>query len=203
VRAGEVFQFEKRCRERLVEVLEQARRQVVAAGVVIQVPPSASPGRLPAGVQLEPGRLTVEFERAEDLLGKLYQLVQAAAQDFAAFETATEDRPEPRCPVFKADGRPRRESGLPCPSLLLAQVSGAVEGKALWPPLLSPVRDPQSGLSEGGVRGWREGEPHLVQRAGALLQSQAADLRPMQGPGPRRARRSGPDGACGGQPRLR
>jgi hypothetical protein len=93
VRAGEVFQFEKRCRERLVEVLEQARRQVVAAGVVIQVPPSASPGQLPAGVQLEPGRLTVEFEHAEDLLGKL--LVQAAAQDFAAFETATEDRPEP------------------------------------------------------------------------------------------------------------
>jgi hypothetical protein len=95
LRAGEVFNFEKRRRERLMEVLEQARRQVVAAGVVIQVPPSASPDRLPTGVRLEPGRLTVEFEHAEDLLGKLYQLVQAAAQDFAAFETATGDRPEP------------------------------------------------------------------------------------------------------------
>jgi hypothetical protein len=42
-------------------------------------------GDLPSGVHLQVGSLKVEFGQAEDLLAKLFELTQAAAQDFDGF----------------------------------------------------------------------------------------------------------------------
>ena len=47
--------------------------------------------KLPDGVALGPGRLTVEFEGAEDLLAKLYELAQTVAGDFEEFKAVVED----------------------------------------------------------------------------------------------------------------
>lgn len=87
---GERFTFERRRRERLTEHLERARKQRRAAAVVIPVqsPPPAGP-TLPPGVRLEAGRLSIEFNSAQDLLAKLYGIAQAAAEDFASFEAVT------------------------------------------------------------------------------------------------------------------
>jgi hypothetical protein len=49
-------------------------------------------GDLPEGIQLEPGSLHVEFEKAEELLAKLFELSKAAANDFEAFRIAAERR---------------------------------------------------------------------------------------------------------------
>ena len=45
---------------------------------------------LAAGVALEPGHLHIEFVGAEDLLSKLYELAQAASNDFDRFRAAAE-----------------------------------------------------------------------------------------------------------------
>ena len=46
--------------------------------------------RLSAGIALEPGHLHIEFSGTEDLLAKLYELSQAAANDFDRFRAAAE-----------------------------------------------------------------------------------------------------------------
>ena len=45
---------------------------------------------LSTGVALEPGHLHVEFSGAEDLLGELFELAQAAANDYDRFCAAAE-----------------------------------------------------------------------------------------------------------------
>ena len=86
---GERFRFEKRRHERLTEGLDRVRKDRRAARISVPVPAEATgPAGLPAGVRLQPGRLTVEFQGVHELLGKLYGIAQAAAEDFAGFEAA-------------------------------------------------------------------------------------------------------------------
>lgn len=87
------YALARRRRERLVETLENVRRQQNARRVRLPVEGDAGErdgSALPDGVLLEAGNLTVRFEGAADLLGKLYRLSQAAAMDFEAFRSAAE-----------------------------------------------------------------------------------------------------------------
>jgi hypothetical protein len=86
--AGEDFEREHRRRERLDHAIDEVRRHQVAARVQIPVPPEVYCRKLAdlsTGVALEPGHLHVEFSGAEDLLGKLFELAQAAANDYDRF----------------------------------------------------------------------------------------------------------------------
>jgi hypothetical protein len=49
---------------------------------------------LPAGVRLEPGRLTVEFEKPQEALEKLLALAMAISNDWAEFERRAERNEE-------------------------------------------------------------------------------------------------------------
>lgn len=83
------FTREQRRKQRLAEALDELRRHRVAAEVSLPVAAEAL-GRkmadLPAGVSLSPGELRVEFQSAEQLLAKLFELAQAAANDFERFQ---------------------------------------------------------------------------------------------------------------------
>ena len=93
--AGADFNEEAARRRRLTETLEKVRRHRVAARVMLPVEEGALGWRLrdlPQGIQLQPGTLRVEFQKAEELLAKLFELSKAAANDFEAFRAAAEGR---------------------------------------------------------------------------------------------------------------
>ena len=92
--ASTEFALEHRRRQRLVESLEQLRRSRAGARVTIPVNPTQTRARLPDCVYLHRGTLWMEFDNVEDLLTKLYQLSQAAAEDFASFRAAAEGTPD-------------------------------------------------------------------------------------------------------------
>jgi hypothetical protein len=86
---GDSFHQENRRRMKLEETAEQARRHAVAARVKIHLEPDTWKTRmhaLPAGIQLEPGSLKVEFRDPQELLQMLFALSQAIANDFEEFE---------------------------------------------------------------------------------------------------------------------
>ena len=88
---GEEFQNEIRRKERLDESINQLRRSQAGARVKIPVLPEMLKGEvagLSSGIALEPGHLHIEFSGTEDLLTKLYELSQAAANDFDRFQAA-------------------------------------------------------------------------------------------------------------------
>jgi hypothetical protein len=87
------FQSESRRRERLDHKIDQLRRHQAAARVRIPVEPNVQERNvagLSAGVALEAGHLHIEFSGTEELLAKLYELSQAAANDFDRFRAAVE-----------------------------------------------------------------------------------------------------------------
>lgn len=87
------YVLERQRRERLFQVLENLRRQRRGSRVTLPVQPERRDEEtvdLPAGVELKRGSLKVQFAGAEDLLGKLFQLSQAAANDFDWFRSAAE-----------------------------------------------------------------------------------------------------------------
>jgi hypothetical protein len=93
---GEDFQVEIRRKERLEHTVDQLRRNQAAAQVTIRVPPEVRSRKiagLSAGVALEPGHLHIEFQGTEDLLSKLYELSQAAANEFEKFDAVVSPRP--------------------------------------------------------------------------------------------------------------
>ena len=95
IQAGTEFVMEHRRRERLIEALEKVRRYRAAVKVVIPVAPDVYDRRmdgLPDGVRLRPGHLSVDFGKAEDLLSKLFELSQAAANDFESFRSSADGR---------------------------------------------------------------------------------------------------------------
>ena len=94
IRAGEAFTYEQQRRRRLAAELERVRKHLQAAAVKISVRPDASyeVEGLPEAVHLRPGQLTVEFDGAEDLLAKLFELAQTASNDFEEFKTVIEHR---------------------------------------------------------------------------------------------------------------
>jgi hypothetical protein len=88
--AGTEFAIEQGRKQRLLDSLEKVRRHRAAARVILPVAGDANlrtMADLPPGVHLQPGSLKVEFGEAEDLLGKLFELAQAAAHDFDGFRS--------------------------------------------------------------------------------------------------------------------
>jgi len=90
---GEDFQAEGERKQRLVDAVDQLRRNRAALDVRIPVSPDVWNRKvesLPFGIALEAGHLHVDFNGAEDLLSKLYDLSQAAVNDFDRFRRMTE-----------------------------------------------------------------------------------------------------------------
>ncbi len=83
LQADEAFAYEARRRQRLVDDLETVRRELRAKAVKLPVTPEpAVESSLPRGIRVaRPGVLEVEFASAEDLLGRLWELVQLAGRD--------------------------------------------------------------------------------------------------------------------------
>jgi len=91
--AGEEFERESRRRERLDHAVDEMRRQQTVARVRIPVPAdvfSRKMADLPTGVALAPGQLHIAFSGTEDLLTKLFELAQAASNDYDRFCAAVE-----------------------------------------------------------------------------------------------------------------
>ncbi len=91
VAEGEDFQRENRRRERLDGAIDRLRRYQTAARVRIPVPSDVFSHKLadlPAGVALQPGELHIAFSGTEDLLSKLFELAQAASNDYDRFREA-------------------------------------------------------------------------------------------------------------------
>ena len=84
---------ERERKVRLPDRLESLRRARKATSVVIPVEPLAWRRRfpeLPCGVSVGAGQLTVEFSRTEELLQRLFEVAQAAANDYESFEAVVE-----------------------------------------------------------------------------------------------------------------
>ena len=95
LQADETFGHELRRRQRVSEDLERTREDLKARRVKLPVlAAAADPARatsLPSGMRVvRPGVLEVEFESAEDLLARLYELVQLAGRDLPALTDALE-----------------------------------------------------------------------------------------------------------------
>lgn len=89
LRADPKYWWEVARRKRFSQALTQIRAYSRASNVTLPVsmpcPNEAAPP-LPAGVELRPGELRVQFHSAVDLLGKLYEVAQRAAADLEDFE---------------------------------------------------------------------------------------------------------------------
>jgi hypothetical protein len=85
--AGTEFALEQGRKQRLVDSLEKLNRHRAAAAVRIPVTAGGehSVACLPAEICLQADSLRVEFNGAQDLLAKLYELAQAVADDFDGF----------------------------------------------------------------------------------------------------------------------
>jgi hypothetical protein len=95
LQAGAEFIFEERRRQRLSDALEKMRPYRAFASVRFPVKLDVQERQmsdLPEGIHLHPGSLHVDFCKVEDLLGKLFELSKAAANNFEAFREAAEGR---------------------------------------------------------------------------------------------------------------
>jgi hypothetical protein len=84
---------EQQRKARLSAELDKAARCHAAVQVQIPVPADVHNFRvcdLPKGVELQPGQLTVAFADAEQLLASLYELAQAAMNDYDGFRETAE-----------------------------------------------------------------------------------------------------------------
>jgi hypothetical protein len=82
---------ERARKERLSAELARMERYRSASLVRIPVPADVhdrTVADLPAGVKFEAGRLTIDFDNPLQLLSKLYELSQAAANDLDGFNAA-------------------------------------------------------------------------------------------------------------------
>ena len=90
---GEEFQRERQRKERLDLAVDRLHRHQTAERVKIPVEPgvfSRKLADLSPGVALEAGHLHIEFSGTEDLLTKLFELSQAARNDFDRFRASAE-----------------------------------------------------------------------------------------------------------------
>jgi hypothetical protein len=98
IAAGEEFERETRRKERLDGTIDRLRRYRTAARVRIPVPADVFDRKvadLPTGVAIAAGHLHIAFSGTEDLLVKLFELAQAASNDYDRFCAAAE--PVERC----------------------------------------------------------------------------------------------------------
>jgi hypothetical protein len=95
---GEERYYEVRRRHKVAAVLEQLRQERIARPQLLVEAPAAVVAQefenLPAGVRLEPGRITVEFTEPREALEKLLALAMAVSNDFDRFERSTRTAPE-------------------------------------------------------------------------------------------------------------
>ena len=94
VAAGDQAIEERERHRRLADSLDRARLLAPGRKVRIEAAPNVRHRvleELPAGIRLAPGRLTIDFFGAEDLLRHLFELSQAMANDFASFQAAVEE----------------------------------------------------------------------------------------------------------------
>lgn len=83
------FKLEWQRKERLSAKLDEMRRLQAGTHVAVPVGLEVFGQRLPdlpAGVALGAGTLQIQFESPEELVGKLFALAQAIANDYEAFE---------------------------------------------------------------------------------------------------------------------
>lgn len=77
-------------RRKVAQLIEQLRRERIEHPQLLVEAPTAVVNQdfehLPAGVRLEPGRITVDFEEPHQGLEKLLALAMAVSNDFDAFE---------------------------------------------------------------------------------------------------------------------
>lgn len=86
---GAGAQGERQRLDRLTAELERVRRQTFAHRVAVPLPTREVEWKtLPEGIRLEPGRLEIQFQSGEQLLGMLLELAQAVAGDLAQFQAA-------------------------------------------------------------------------------------------------------------------
>jgi hypothetical protein len=92
LQAHQTFAQELRRRRRVAEDLERTREDLKARQVKLPVSAAAGPAHassLPSGMRVvRPGVLEVEFASAEDLLGRLWELVQMAGRDLGELDSA-------------------------------------------------------------------------------------------------------------------
>lgn len=89
IRDSPDYNLEWQRKDRLADRLEAIRRLRAGARVAVPVKAEVLTRRLPdlpEGVGLSPGELRVKFDSPEELLGKLFALAQAIANDYEAFE---------------------------------------------------------------------------------------------------------------------
>ena len=85
-------------RARVLEALDEVRGQARPRRVSAP-PPRRQDAALPEGARLTgPGELTISCTSAEDLLGRVMGLAQAASENFAAFEAGLLPFPAPDSP---------------------------------------------------------------------------------------------------------
>src|ERR1039457_5594221 len=92
--AGGLFQWEVNRRARVVEELDRTRRQLAARRVRIPAAADTQDRRvqdLAGRMELKPGELRIEFYGVEDLAAKLFELLQAMANDWQTFARAVEE----------------------------------------------------------------------------------------------------------------
>ena len=85
--APEVEQ-ERRRKKHLAEELSKLEKHRRAAAVRIDVSPRAydcTVADLPTGISFAPGKLVVQYNSVEELLARLFELAQAAANDYDRF----------------------------------------------------------------------------------------------------------------------
>jgi hypothetical protein len=91
--AGDSGHYERQRRHRLANTLEQFRRAWLDHPHVLVEAPTAVLNQefadLPAGVQLEPGQITIRFEHPTQALEKLLALAMAIGNDRDRFERLT------------------------------------------------------------------------------------------------------------------
>ena len=86
---GAGVQGERKRLERVTAELEKVRRLASAHHVAVPLPAREAEWKtLPAGIRLEPGRLEIQFQSGQQLLGMLLELAQAVAGDLEQFQAA-------------------------------------------------------------------------------------------------------------------
>jgi hypothetical protein len=86
-------EIERRRKQHLIEELDKTSRFRTAANIRIPVAADVNSLKLPNlshSIQLSSGQLSIQFENAVQLLTHLYELCQAAVNDFEGFRRAAE-----------------------------------------------------------------------------------------------------------------
>lgn len=91
--AGDDGYYEQQRRRKLSAILIHLREERLACPRLLVEAPAAIVSQdfenLPAGVHLDPGRITVDFEEPREALEKLLALAMAISNDFSCFERVT------------------------------------------------------------------------------------------------------------------